>query len=127
MQVQLCKVHKHRNRLAHGPEPLHQEIKVDYGYMSYAGTCSDVQRRRWAWRCAHPIMEAQIIGPPLSVPRRGIVGVAEDVVEVLSPLHPLDAVVTTAIAVHDSGLQSMALSRVLDDGVHTEGSLGDDD
>jgi hypothetical protein len=70
-------------------------------------------------------MEAQIIGPPLSVPRRGIVGVAEDVVEVLSPLHPLDAVVTTAIAVHDSGLQSMALSR--DDGVYTEGSLGDDD
>ena len=47
--TQRCTVHKHRNLLAHAPEPLHEEISADYTDMIYAATPKEVEERRKAF------------------------------------------------------------------------------
>jgi putative transposase len=47
--VQRCTVHKHRNRLAHAPERLHEEISADYNDMIYAATREEIETRRKAF------------------------------------------------------------------------------
>jgi putative transposase len=55
--TQRCTVHKHRNRLAHAPETLHDEISADYNDMIYAATVKEIETRRraflrkWRLRC----------------------------------------------------------------------------
>src|SRR5499425_825222 len=55
--VQRCTVHKHRNLLAHAPEPLHEEITEDYNEMIYAKTPEEIEKHRKAfirkWRLKH--------------------------------------------------------------------------
>ncbi len=55
--VQRCRVHKHRNLLAHAPERLHEEITADYTDMIYAATRQEIEARRKAfirkWRLKH--------------------------------------------------------------------------
>jgi transposase-like protein len=55
--VQRCRVHKHRNLLAHAPERLHEEITADYTDMIYAATREEIEARRKAfirkWRLKH--------------------------------------------------------------------------
>src|SRR5512144_1043115 len=40
--TQRCTVHKHRNLLAHAPDPLHEEVSADYTDMIYAATPKEV-------------------------------------------------------------------------------------
>jgi len=47
--VQRCTVHKHRNRLAHAPERLHEEISADDADMIYAATPEEIETRRKAF------------------------------------------------------------------------------
>ena len=47
--TQRCTVHKHRNLLAHAPDPLHEEISADYTDMIYAATPKEVEERRKAF------------------------------------------------------------------------------
>src|SRR5689334_22791903 len=47
--TQRCTVHKHRNLLAHAPEPLHEEVSADYADMIYAATPKEVEQRRRAF------------------------------------------------------------------------------
>ena len=47
--VQRCSVHKERNLLAHAPEALHEELKLDYQQMMYADTAEDVIAARSAF------------------------------------------------------------------------------
>jgi transposase-like protein len=47
--TQRCTVHKHRNLLAHAPEPLHDEISADYNDMIYAKTAKEIEVRRRAF------------------------------------------------------------------------------
>jgi putative transposase len=55
--VQRCSVHKERNLLAHAPQHLHDEIKVDFNDLMYAPTAGEVLARRkaflakWKRRC----------------------------------------------------------------------------
>src|SRR3954463_9331736 len=55
--TQRCTGHKHRNRLAHAPEPLHEEASADYTDMIYAATPKEIEQRRraflrkWRLRC----------------------------------------------------------------------------
>jgi putative transposase len=55
--TQRCTVHKHRNLLAHAPDPLHEEISADYTDMIYAATPKEVEERRktflrkWRLKC----------------------------------------------------------------------------
>ena len=55
--VQRCTVHKHRNRLAHAPKKLCDEISADYADMIYANTAQEVEAKRkaflrkWRLRC----------------------------------------------------------------------------
>src|SRR6202522_4236349 len=57
--VQRCTVHKHRNRLAHAPERLHEEITAYYNDMIYATTSEEIEVRRKAfirkWRLKHAL------------------------------------------------------------------------
>ena len=43
--AQRCTVHKHRNLLAHAPEPLHEEVSADYTDMIYAATPKEIEQR----------------------------------------------------------------------------------
>jgi putative transposase len=47
--AQRCTVHKHRNLLAHAPEPLHEEVSADYTDMIYAATPKEIEQRRRAF------------------------------------------------------------------------------
>jgi putative transposase len=47
--TQRCTVHKHRNILAHAPDPLHEEISADYTDMIYAETAKEIEERRKAF------------------------------------------------------------------------------
>jgi transposase-like protein len=47
--TQRCTVHKHRNLLAHAPDPLHEEISADYTDMIYAETAKEIAERRKAF------------------------------------------------------------------------------
>ena len=47
--TQRCTVHKHRNLLAHAPEPLHEEVSADYADMIYAVTPKEIEQRRRAF------------------------------------------------------------------------------
>jgi len=47
--TQRCTVHKHRNLLAHAPDPLHEEVSADYTDMIYAATPKEVEERRKAF------------------------------------------------------------------------------
>ena len=47
--MQRHKVHKHRNLLAHAPEPLHEEINAGYNDMIYAETSRQIEARRKAF------------------------------------------------------------------------------
>ena len=55
--TQRCTVHKHRNLLAHAPEPLHDEISADYNDMIYAKTAKEIEvrhrafLRKWRLKC----------------------------------------------------------------------------
>jgi putative transposase len=49
LPTQRCTVHKHRNLLAHAPEPLHEEVSADYTDMIYAATPKEVEERRKAF------------------------------------------------------------------------------
>jgi transposase-like protein len=49
LAVQRCTVHKHRNLLAHAPEPLHDELTEDYRDTIYADTAAEVATRRKAF------------------------------------------------------------------------------
>ena len=49
MPAQRCTVHKHRNLLAHAPEPLHEEVSADYTDMIYAATPKEIEQRRRAF------------------------------------------------------------------------------
>jgi transposase-like protein len=42
-------VHKHRNLLAHAPEPLHEEVSADYTDMIYAAAAQEIEQRRRAF------------------------------------------------------------------------------
>jgi transposase-like protein len=44
-----CTVHKHRNLLAHAPEPLQEEVSADYTDMIYAATPKEIEQRRRAF------------------------------------------------------------------------------
>lgn len=56
--VQRCTVHKERNLLSHAPEPLHEELKLDYSQMIYADTAEDAlvlrERFLFKWRSKCP-------------------------------------------------------------------------
>jgi transposase-like protein len=47
--TQRCTVHKHRNLLAHAPDPLHDEISADYNDTIYAKTAKEIEVRRRAF------------------------------------------------------------------------------
>jgi putative transposase len=47
--TQRCTVHKHRNLLAHAPDPLHDEISADYTDMIYASTAKEIEAKRRAF------------------------------------------------------------------------------
>jgi putative transposase len=47
--TQRCTVHKHRNLLAHAPEPLHEGASADYTDMIYAATPKEIGQRRRAF------------------------------------------------------------------------------
>jgi transposase-like protein len=47
--TQRCTVHKHRNLLAHAPDPPHEEISADYTDMIYAATPKEIEERRRAF------------------------------------------------------------------------------
>lgn len=47
--VQRCTVHKHRNLLAHAPKALQDELTEDYRDMIYAGTKTEIEKRRKAF------------------------------------------------------------------------------
>jgi putative transposase len=47
--TQRCTVHKHRNLLAHAPDPLHDEISADYNDMIYAKTVKEIEAKRRAF------------------------------------------------------------------------------
>src|SRR3954467_5844416 len=47
--AQRCTVHKHRNLLAHAPEPLHEEVSADYTDMIYAAAAQEIEQRRRAF------------------------------------------------------------------------------
>src|SRR3954466_9824199 len=47
--TQRCTVHKHRNLLAHAPEPLHEEVSADYTDMIYAAAAQEIEQRRRAF------------------------------------------------------------------------------
>src|SRR5690349_18180364 len=47
--TQRCTVHKHRNLLAHAPEPLHEEVSADYTDMIHAATPEEIEARRRAF------------------------------------------------------------------------------
>jgi putative transposase len=44
-----CTLHKHRNLLAHAPEPLHEEVSADCTDMIYAATPKEIEQRRRAF------------------------------------------------------------------------------
>jgi transposase-like protein len=47
--TQRCTVHKHRNLLAHAPDPLHEEVSADYTDMIYAEDAEEIEQRRKAF------------------------------------------------------------------------------
>jgi transposase-like protein len=49
--TQRCTVHKHRNLLAHAPDPLHEEVSADYTDMIYAEDADEIEQRRKAFLC----------------------------------------------------------------------------
>src|SRR4051794_41934808 len=73
--TQRCTVHKHRNLLAHAPEPLHEEVSADYTDMIYAAAAQEIEQRRraflrkWRLKCravADSLGEAGGGGSPLT-------------------------------------------------------------
>jgi putative transposase len=47
--TQRCTVHKHRNRLAHAPQRLHEEVSADDNDMIYAASAAEIAARRRAF------------------------------------------------------------------------------
>src|ERR1700730_14915333 len=47
--TQRCTVHKHRNLLAHAPQPLHDEGSADYNELIYAASAAQIEQRRRAF------------------------------------------------------------------------------
>ncbi len=49
LPIQRCRVHKHRNLLAHAPKTLQDELTEDYRDMIYASTVAEIETRRKAF------------------------------------------------------------------------------
>ena len=51
LAIQCCKVHKHRNLLAHTPKHMQDDVTEDYRDMIDADTAAEIEKRRKAFVC----------------------------------------------------------------------------